>query len=773
MHSNPLPDPGATPGPRYTPTTQGGSRKKVERTLDLLYRRRLIIIVCLLAAGAFSAWQAFNRQPMYQSSAVVMLDLARVPGGEADRPIGDTPFVRPERNVSTELFILNNSRDLANRVNARVQELAAAGELESATARGSVSFGQASRAISSAIQMTATSPDPREAAVLANLYAEEYVRQTQDVSRSYLAASREFLEAQEARRREELRDAEEAVESYMRRTGAVGLTTEGAGLVARISGLEVQRDEAMIDLQMREASLAALEARLSTISPMLVQRMSSRITQNMEQLNTELATLEGERREIESRRAEGQTFDEGRLSTINRRIAAIEAQLRSLAEEYAAETLAVGGIPGSTAAASNAAELVRQIADQQIALQGLRARINSINQRLGQNQGQLRSIPEMSTEVAQLQRTRQHAEQMYGYVMQRLQDARITEESEPGYARVLRRAGVPGAPVGDSPWKGVGTGLLFGLLFGIALAIIRDRLDTRIYKPDQVRDRGIAVTGVIPNLTPFLKEQYGKTNRVEREGAPVSTSLVSLLDPASAPAEAYRHLRTSVQFSRVDQVMHTVLVTSAAASDGKSTTASNLAITMAQSHRRTLLIDADLRRPAQHTMFGVSESPGIAEVLQGASRPADALDAWIEAFRSPHHPELYVLPAGALTGDIGTSAELLGSPRMRDLLAYFRERFDVVVIDTPPVLVATDAVLLATQADATFVVVRAGQTKEGDLEHAYEMLLDVGAHIGGVVLNGFDISQAYGYRYSYGHYSKYGPYSKTPYDRFESRRESA
>jgi len=766
---------GYPPSYGAAPEPARGSRKQVERVLDMLYRRRALILAALVLAGAFAAFRAFTQQPVYETGAVVMLDLTRMPGGSDQQPQGDTPFVRNERNVSTELFILNNSRALAERVNTRLRALHEAGELETFPPTGGASFSSASRNISSAIRITATSPNPQEAAILANVYAEEYVRQTQDASRSYLVASREFLEAQEERRREELHAAEEAIEGYLRRTGAVGLSQEGAGLAARIAGIEAQRDGSVIDLQMREASLAELENQLNRISPQLAQHMASRTEANLARLNNEITTLEGQRREALDVLANdpGAALQTRRLADIERRISQLQAEYQQANETLVTEAMAVGGIPGSPAAVARAIELSQQISRERVAISGLRAQLGSMSQRLAQNQASLSQVPEQTTEVARLQRTRAHAEQMYQYVVQRLQETRISEESDPGYARILSRAGVPRIPTGNSPWRSLGMGLLFGLLLGVGLAVVRDRLDTRLYKPDQIRDLGVSVLGVIPNLAPFLKERYGKADRAEHEGVEVSTSLLALLEPLSAPSEAYRHLRTSVQFSRPDDVVQTIVVTSSAAGDGKSTTAANLAVSMAQAHRRTLLIDADLRRPVQHGLFGCADTPGLATLLEGKggapggeSLDADSLAAWLERFRSPTHKNLYVLPAGALSGGAPESnpSELLGSRRMREVLDAIRQRFDVVLIDTPPVLAATDAVLLSTQADATIVVVRAGATKEGDLEYGLEMLRDVGARIAGVLLNGFDITQAYGYRYSYGHYSKYGPYTKQGYD---------
>jgi len=729
----------------------------MEQALDVLYRRRWIIIVAFVLVSAGAMIHAFSQKPWYQANAIIMVDLGRMPGTENVVAEGSTPFVRSDRSVATELFILQNSYTIAQRVDQRLREQSETGGI-GARPRGGVQFAPASRSINNALMVSATSNSPRDAALLANVYAEEYVRQTQDASRSYLSTSKSFLEEQEAQRREELRAAEDAVEAYMRRTGAVGLGATGSAVVGRLANVEAQRDEARIDLQVKQTQLETIERELEAINPRLAQRVSSDIERRMAAIQTQLSTLETERQTIVTRAAGGGQQNEARLETINRQIASLQSDLDELSRRQVEEILAVGGVDGS--AVSYAAGLKQQATQLRIEIDGLQSRIGNMNTRAREYQGELASIPGQSTELARLERTRQHAEQMYQYVVQRLQETEIAEQSEPGYARILRKASPPAVPGGPNRFRTVLMGLLFGLGIGVALAVLRDKLDNRIYKPDQLRARDIDVIGVIPDMRHYIKGTHDGAAFVEHEGRELSTSLVTQLDPPSVSSESYRHLRTAVQFSRPGIVVQTVLVTSAAPAEGKSTTAANLALTMAQAKRRTLLIDADLRRPQQHRLFGLNLEPGLVQILEQSEPPLGLQQSAVAE-------NLYVLPAGALQ-QAGTDAsamaasspaEILGSKRMRDVLEALRGSFDVIIIDTPPVLATTDAVLLSTQADATLIVVGAGKTKEGDLDHSLDMLADVGANVIGTVLNRFDLSMAYGYKYSYGHYTKQGPYN--------------
>lgn len=761
-------------GYSYTPSQT--KNKQLEQLLDTLYRRRLIIIVALVLVTTGALIYSLSLEPEYEAGALIMLELQRAPSGTSGAPEATgTPFVRSDRSMVTELFILQNDQNIHRRVYQRLKEMSESDPDITYPPQGRVAFGPASRTLDNALLVNAVSPNPEEAARLANIYAEEYVQQTQDVSRTYLDQTYVFLEEQAEQRQAELRAAEDEVQRFMEANQAEGLTQSGEAMVSQIASLEAQREAAELDRQMRQAQMRTTEEALNEISPQLAERMSSETDRKLAALQQQIAGLEGERQTIlgfetgigtNADQAQEKRAEE--LEVIDRKLRAARAEVKRLSEAYVEEVLGAGGIDQGPSAVSYAAELRRQMITDNIAMEGINARIALMNRRIGEMQRDLSQIPGQSTELARLERKRQQAEQMYSFVVQSLQETEIAQQSEPGYARVLRAAQTPGAPDTPSRWNSIAMGLLLGLAIGIGLAFVRDKLDNRIYKPDQLRERDQNVIGVIPNMEPHIKQVYGGSDLTEHNGQEISTSLTTFLDPLSAASEAYRHLRTAVQFSRPGVIVQTLLVTSAAPSEGKSTTAANLALTMAQAKRRTLLIDADLRRPKQHSLLGRELEPGLVQVLLDGEQS-------LQAFQTSLDENLFVMPAGGLldngfdeqdiTADLNPTliespSELLGSKRMRDVLEMLRGQFDMIIIDTPPVLAATEAVLLSTQADATIIVAAAGKTKEGDLDHSLERLSDVGAHVIGTLLNRFDLSLAYGYKYSYG---VYGPYSKYSY----------
>ncbi len=217
------------------------------------------------------------------------------------------------------------------------------------------------------------------------------------------------------------------------------------------------------------------------------------------------------------------------------------------------------------------------------------------------------------------------------------------------------------------------------------------------------------------------------------------SSLITLSDPRSPAAEAFRTLRTNVYFSGLDRSIHTLLVTSVAPSEGKSTTLANLAVAMAQGEKKTILVDSDLRRPTLHTVFGLNNETGLTSLFM------DARGTIEPALKDVGVPNLQVLTSGPLPPN---PAELLGSQRMLDVIATLKNHADIVLFDAPPVVAVTDAVVLGTRVDGVLLVVNAGHTRREHAKRAKEQLEKVNIRIVGAVLNGVSVDNTLGGYYA-------------------------
>ncbi len=218
-------------------------------------------------------------------------------------------------------------------------------------------------------------------------------------------------------------------------------------------------------------------------------------------------------------------------------------------------------------------------------------------------------------------------------------------------------------------------------------------------------------------------------------GTAADSALITLREPSSAAAEAYRTLRTNILFSSLDRPLHTLLVTSTAPNEGKSTTLANLAVTMAQAEQRVLVVDCDLRRPSLHSIFGMPNERGLTSaLLEQGEGPLPIQETSV--------PGLQLLPSGPLPP---RPADLLGSRRMGVLIERLRAAADIVLFDTPPVVAVTDAAVLAPRVDGVLLVLQAGHTRRDRARQARQVLEKVKANIVGVVLNGARLEQGYSY----------------------------
>jgi succinoglycan biosynthesis transport protein ExoP len=306
---------------------------------------------------------------------------------------------------------------------------------------------------------------------------------------------------------------------------------------------------------------------------------------------------------------------------------------------------------------------------------------------------------------------------------------------------------VPRGPVGPQRLRTIILAFILSLVAGIGLAFLLDFLDDTIKSIDDV-DRYIH----LPALALIPAARSDKPRLRGAEATSSDTTALALVGDARSPiAESYRHLRTSLLLSSAGTPPKTILVTSSQPSEGKTTTAINTAFMLAQTGAQVLIIDCDLRRPRLHTHFNLPNARGLTNCLSGES---DDLDSLIHTYEK--QPNLKLLPSGPIPPN---PAELLGSDEMRRLLTTLSEKFTHIIVDSPPAISFTDASILSTFVDGVILVVHGGRSSRAVVRRAKQQLLDVGAHIFGVVLNNVKIESHDYYYAGYAGYYKSGYYS--------------
>ena len=754
------------------------SRDQISRVIDVLFRQRWLILTIFLLVSSLTAAYTFTRQPLYQAPSFVAVDLGSVSVdiGRSNLDNSDSGFelfARSDRSLLGEIRLLEISDQLVQRVAdriAREEGVLLGGEGYDGIPQGRVQF-EAERGADNIIRFIGNSAIPQHAATLANLYAEEYVFLTQEASRSHVLALRNSLEEKENEQREELDAIEEQIER-LKLAGTVALDDESSRLIEQITDFEFQRDEVQSELEVERAVLQSLESELQEINPLIARRIASGVENRIETLQSQLAEEEQAKAKVLLENPELLDRETEALNSFNERIERLKDEIDSLSTQYINEVDAAGGITGSSDGLSYVASLRQQISAKRVNIAREEARLRLVESRLLTFQSNMRNLPRQSLELTQLDRRRTLIEENYQNTVSQLQQALIVEDTEPGYARVVRKALVPKWSVYPNIPNNMILGLFFGLLLGVAVSVIRDRLDNKIYQTEQIRKMGFKEIGVIPDLEPLIEKEYGGEEKLLLNGKRFSTSLVPLLNPIASASEAYRSIRTNIQYAIPEEIIQTVMISSSGVSEGKSTTAANLAIVMAQAGLTTLLIDADMRRPTIHRLFGLSLKQGLVEVLSDESMYDPS--SW-----QTNIPNLSVLTAGnpisrkekPVEGPLSTSdkierrkalilnpSELLSSQQMNEMMSIMRKEYEMIIIDTPPVLVATDAAVLSAQCDATILVAKAGETREDELELAIEQIEDVGGFVPGILLNGFNIKMAFGHKYKYQSYSSYANY---------------
>jgi succinoglycan biosynthesis transport protein ExoP len=354
----------------------------------------------------------------------------------------------------------------------------------------------------------------------------------------------------------------------------------------------------------------------------------------------------------------------------------------------------------------------------------LRSQISSLGQQLSSFRGNT-SSPAASALLNQ-----------QAVLKEQLAQMQVSGAVYSGDVVLVTPAQTPTSPSSPKPVQDGLLGLAAGLALGLGAAFLRDSLDDKLTSKEAAEYAGGApVLAMTPAVTSWRRQQ---------------PLVVVATEPTSPAAESYRSLRTSLQFARQERQLRSIVLTSPGVAEGKTATLANLGVVFAQAGERVVLVSCDLRRPRIGSFFALDEQEGLTSVLLGQRALEEAV------LPVPGFERLSLLPAGPIPPN---PAELLSSARAQGVFARLREHFDLVLIDSPPLLPVTDAAILSRYADATLLLAAAGQTRRGDLHRAVEKLDQVGATILGIVLNKVtrETGRTYGYSYSYKTYQATPP----------------
>jgi polysaccharide biosynthesis transport protein len=446
---------------------------------------------------------------------------------------------------------------------------------------------------------------------------------------------------------------------------------------------------------------------------------------------------------LESGGANGSAGLSPLLGTLRSREADLKIQIADLSTQFGPSYPKVGQLNGQLKEVDNQIQgelkkIVDRVRGEYLAAQQQEDMLKEEFEKQKQEANQLN---ESAIDYSLLKRDVDVNRQLYEGLLEKLKEAGVTAGLRSNNVRLVDIARAPAGPTEPNIPRNLAFGFVLGLTSGIGLAFLLENMDNTVRTTEQAQSlSGLPALGMIP-LGSKSASEASATHVLGVTSSSEAVELVAHSRPQSQMAESYRALRTSLLLSNLGTPPKVVMVTSARPQEGKTTTSINTAVVLAQKGVRVLLIDADLRRPSIHKTLGLGPRTGLSNVLTGSTSLEQAV------LRSAVLSNLFILPAGTPPPN---PAELLASSNMRDLLLDLRDKYDHIVIDTPPTLSVTDAVVLSPRVDAIVLVIRSGKTTKQALRRSRDILMQVNARVTGVLLNAVDLtSPDYYYYYEY------------------------
>ncbi len=710
-----------------------------EESIDLSYylwmlRRGKWIILAFVLAGLLAAGYV-NRTttPVYSSSSTFIYTSDNSMARTLDMP--GTSWFQMDAIRNDQIHLIN-SRAMAEQVADSVLRSPDSDSLVSILFNGNVPASQyirnglvgiaQSRVSVSWIKdtdffvLTGTGYSPEASAVVTNLVLHVYYRWNQRQARGENREVRLFLEDQLEQIASQLESSENELLTFKEDNGITEIETETRNMINNLASFETQ-------MRTSSTNAAAARVRRDYLSGLLGEQRE-RITDDLVNANSEyirsiqsdLAAYEGARASLLAQGAEPDSDP----------VREMEQRIQTRRDELTQALAAVPAMNYPQDPERGIEELVSAIAAAEGEYRASLARERALAAVVAELSNSISDLPEMEYQLVSLERNRTVNENIYILLRTRFEEVRIAEVGQMGNVTIVDTA-LPGGMIKPTTRRNLIMGILVGLAAGVGVVFLLNQIDSTVRSPEHLEKFGIPLVGVIPGF---------------KTGSDKGSIVISVIEhPKSPVSEAVRDLRTSLSFARPSETIRTILVTSSGPQEGKSSISSNLAVAEAQAGRKVVLLDCDLRRPVINKVFGFKRKPGFTELVVGSASIDEVLNrtgvdglSVICSGHVPHNPS-EVIQAAVRSG----------------LFDSIAERFDLLIIDSPPAAVVTDAVAMAPVVDTVLLVSRCGKVQQKVVQGVWQKLSRSGAHIAGAVLNDFDPVRTYtsysyyGYRYKY------------------------
>jgi capsular exopolysaccharide synthesis family protein len=563
-------------------------------------------------------------------------------------------------------------------------------------------------------------PDPQIASKIVNAVADAFTLSNLERKTETSATAGDFLQRRIAELQIEIRKGEEQLLNYAKNHQILSLDESQNTVVERLAGL---------NRQLMDAEKERTEAEAKYRASLDRNRAEAQATDATSKQTGETESKIAELRQKRAQLLVSYTEKYPEVKEIDQQIAVLEKQLKDTNKR--------------------ATDVV--MTNLETRFLEAKAKEDKLRSSFEQQRGETLTQNEAAVNYKIYQQEIQTNKALLDGLLQRLKETDVMLAGTPNNIHVIDYSPVPKGPVGPRRMQSIALALIVSLVFGVALARYLDYLDDSVHSAEDVeKTLRLPALAVIPSIGSMSRRRLlPSKNGLQLKGLNGSGPLLLDINSHSPLAEAYRQLRTSVLLSSAGGAPKTLLVTSSQPAEGKTTTAINTALSLAQTGASVVVIDADMRRPRLHQILEADNSRGLSTIL--ASRMSEA--EMLELVEKNSKSDLFVLPSGPVPPN---PAELTGSEQMRRLIAVLEDHFDHIVIDSPPIASFTDGVLISAMVDGVLLVVHGGRSSRSVVRRAKQVLQEVGAKIFGVVLNNVNLStKDYYYKYYYNNYNYY------------------
>lgn len=571
--------------------------------------------------------------------------------------------------------------------------------------------------------------DPNAARVITNTYVDQIINWNIQKNRNQISSIRSFVENQLQVFQDRLKASEEALLEFKEKNDLVILSDASSEVLTNLTEAETAYNQIKAEREALEQRQSYLERKKQELLPS-VSLTNSEMAQ---QLKEDLVTLEQQHSILKAQNnpATGSQMAEIRDQINRTKQALIDELMRNSIRDNLMDPL------------SQIRTLLQELITVQVDLETMKAREQGLKRTVDKYNGELQLLPKQELELARLIRAQDVNNNVYANLLEKREEARITEAGKVGDVRVIDYAETPFAPIKPQKKKTVGLALVLGLLLGIGSAFLLNTLDNSLRSEQDIEKYlSLPVLASIPKIsTNGVLHRIKKTEDVNNG---YSSKLLSEVLIKSPVVEAYRTLQLNFSFFNPDKEFKKVLITSSAPGEGKTLTSINIAQLYAREGTKTLLIDCDLRRPMIHNALNIPQEPGLTNAL------VNRIEDWETYIQKCHYENLFILTSGALPPN---PSELLRSQKMATLLKQLEDEYQLLVFDGPPVISVTDSLILGQKIDGALLVLRSGKVHRDAAQKAKKLLETGNINIVGALLNDVDFKNTYGYYKDYYYYS--------------------